>query len=42
MSDLISIGRLAQICQLSIKALHIYAAMGLVRPAYSDGDSGHR
>jgi DNA-binding transcriptional MerR regulator len=32
MQDVISIGRFAQITQLSIKALHIYEAIGLLRP----------
>src|SRR5262249_9448538 len=42
MSDLISIGRFAQITQLTIKALHIYDAIGLLRPAAVDADSGYR
>jgi effector-binding domain-containing protein len=42
MRDLISIGRFAQITQLSIKALHIYAATGLLRPVFIDADSGYR
>jgi DNA-binding transcriptional MerR regulator len=42
MSYLISIGRFAQITQLSIKALHIYDEIGLLRPVYIDADSGYR
>src|SRR5215213_8820805 len=42
MRDLISIGRFAQITQLSIKALHIYDALGLLRPVFIDADSGYR
>jgi effector-binding domain-containing protein len=42
MRDLISIGRFAQITQLSIKALHIYDAIGLLRPVFIDADSGYR
>lgn len=42
MHGLISIGRFAQITQLTIKALHIYEATGLLRPTYIDADSGYR
>jgi effector-binding domain-containing protein len=42
MRDLISIGRFAQITQLTIKALHVYEASGLLRPAFIDADSGYR
>ena len=42
MRDLISIGRFAQITQLTIKALHIYEATGLLRPAFIDTDTGYR
>lgn len=42
MHDLISIGRFAQITQLTIKALHIYDAIGLLRPVFIDADSGYR
>jgi DNA-binding transcriptional MerR regulator len=42
MSDLISIGRFAQITRLTIKALHIYDAIGLLRPVIVDADSGYR
>jgi DNA-binding transcriptional MerR regulator len=42
MRDLISIGRFAQITQLTIKALHIYDAIGLLQPIFIDGDTGYR
>ena len=42
MRDLISIGRFAQITRLTIKALHIYDAIGLLRPVFVDADSGYR
>jgi DNA-binding transcriptional MerR regulator len=42
MRDLISIGRFAQITQLSIKALHIYDALGLLRPVFIDAGSSYR
>jgi DNA-binding transcriptional MerR regulator len=42
MSDLIPIGRFAQITRLTIKALHIYDANGLLRPIVVDADSGYR
>jgi effector-binding domain-containing protein len=42
MRDLISIGRFAQITQLTIKALHIYDAIGLLRPVFIDADSSYR
>lgn len=42
MRDLISIGRFAQITQLTIKALHIYAEMGLLCPVVIDRQSGYR
>src|SRR5262245_51838645 len=42
MSDLIPIGRFAQITGLTIKALHIYAANGLLRPVEVDAASGYR
>lgn len=42
MRDLISIGRFAQITQLTIKALHIYDAIGLLRPVFIDAASGYR
>jgi DNA-binding transcriptional MerR regulator len=42
MSDLIPIGRFAQITGLTIKALHIYAANGLLRPIEVDSTSGYR
>src|SRR5215213_5738635 len=42
MPDLISIGRFAQITRLTIKALHIYDAIGLLRPVAVDADSGYR
>jgi effector-binding domain-containing protein len=42
MSYLISIGRFAQITRLTIKALHIYDQIGLLRPIYIDADSGYR
>ncbi len=42
MSDLISIGRFAQLTRLTIKALHLYDALGLLRPAIVDAESGYR
>lgn len=42
MRDLISIGRFAQITQLTIKALHIYDSIGLLRPVQIDADTGYR
>jgi effector-binding domain-containing protein len=42
MRDLISIGRFAQLTQLTIKALHIYDASGLLRPVFTDTSSGYR
>jgi DNA-binding transcriptional MerR regulator len=42
MRDLISIGRFAQLTQLTIKALHIYDAIGLLRPVFIDTASGYR
>jgi DNA-binding transcriptional MerR regulator len=38
----IPIGRFAQITRLTIKALHIYDAMGLLRPVFVDPDTGYR
>jgi DNA-binding transcriptional MerR regulator len=42
MTDLIPIGRFAQITHLSVKALRMYAKAGLLRPAYVDPESGYR
>src|SRR5262245_34598241 len=42
MRDLIAIGRFAQITRLTIKALHIYDAIGLLRPVAVDPDTGYR
>jgi DNA-binding transcriptional MerR regulator len=42
MRDLISIGRFAQVTQLTIKALHIYDAVGLLRPVVVDTATGYR
>ncbi len=42
MHNLISIGSFAQITQLSIKALHLYESMDLLRPAFIDSASGYR
>lgn len=42
MSYLIPIGRFAQITRLTIKALHIYDAIGLLPPVMVDPDSGYR
>lgn len=42
MSYLISIGRFAQITRLTVKALHIYDELGLLRPIHTDADSGYR
>src|SRR5262245_65435806 len=42
MQDLISIGRFDQITRLTIKALHIYDAIGLLRPIAVDTSTGYR
>ena len=42
MTDLIPIGRFAQITHLSVKALRIYAHEGLLQPMYVDPESGYR
>ena len=42
MTDLIPIGRFAQITHLSVKALRIYAKAGLLLPVYVDPESGYR
>ena len=42
MHNLISIGNFAQITQLSIKALHLYESLNLLRPAFIDAASGYR
>lgn len=42
MTDLIPIGRFAQITHLSVKALRIYANEGLLQPMYVDPESGYR
>ncbi|HEX6554586.1 MAG TPA: MerR family transcriptional regulator, partial [Ktedonobacteraceae bacterium] len=42
MSNLIPIGRFAQITHLSAKALRIYAEEGLLQPMYVDPTSGYR
>lgn len=42
MRDVIPIGRFAQITQLTIKALHIYDAIGLLHPVVVDPVSGYR
>jgi DNA-binding transcriptional MerR regulator len=42
MNDLISIGRFAHITRLTIKALHIYDSIGLLRPVVVDIDTGYR
>src|SRR5260370_25933143 len=42
MSNLIPIGRFAQITHLSVKALRIYAEEGLLQPMYVDPTSGYR
>jgi DNA-binding transcriptional MerR regulator len=42
MTDLIPIGRFAQITHLSVKALRICAKEGLLQPVYVDPDSGYR
>jgi DNA-binding transcriptional MerR regulator/effector-binding domain-containing protein len=42
MSELIPIGRFAQITHLSVKALRIYAHEGLLQPMYVDPESGYR
>jgi DNA-binding transcriptional MerR regulator len=42
MPDSISIGRFAEITQLSLKALRIYDAIGLLRPVMVDENTGYR
>lgn len=42
MTNLIPIGRFAQITHLSVKALRIYANEGLLLPMYVDPESGYR
>src|SRR5215467_10429376 len=42
MTNLIPIGRFAQITHLSVKALRIYANEGLLQPMYVDPESGYR
>ncbi|MBV9257362.1 MAG: GyrI-like domain-containing protein [Ktedonobacteraceae bacterium] len=42
MTNLIPIGRFAQITHFSIKALRIYADEGLLQPTYIDPSSGYR
>ncbi|NEE02127.1 MerR family transcriptional regulator [Phytoactinopolyspora halotolerans] len=42
MDELLSIGRFARVCWLSIKALRLYDETGLLRPAYVDPVSGYR
>ena len=42
MTNLIPIGRFAQITHLSVKALRIYAQEGLLQPIYVDPESGYR
>lgn len=42
MSDLIPIGRFARLARLTSKALHLYDALGLLRPAVVDAASGYR
>lgn len=42
MTDLIPIGRFAQMTHLSVKALRIYAQEGLLQPMYIDPASGYR
>lgn len=42
MSGFIPIGQFSQITGLTIKALHIYDELGLLRPAAVDADSGYR
>jgi DNA-binding transcriptional MerR regulator len=40
--DLLSIGRFAKITGLSLKALRLYAAIGLLSPAHTDPFNGYR
>jgi effector-binding domain-containing protein len=42
MTNLIPIGRFAQITRLSIKALRLYADEGLLLPSYIDPETGYR
>lgn len=40
--ELLQIGQFAQVVQVSQKALRIYDQQGLLRPAYTDPDTGYR
>ncbi|GIH96868.1 MerR family transcriptional regulator [Planobispora siamensis] len=40
--DLMSIGRFARLCRLSVKQLRNYADLGLLEPAWVDPDTGYR
>jgi DNA-binding transcriptional MerR regulator len=40
--DLLSIGRFARLCRLSVKQLRHYDELGLLSPAWVDPDSGYR
>lgn len=39
---MLKIGEFARICQVSIKTLRHYDALGLLRPAEINADSGYR
>lgn len=41
-TDLMSIGRFSQASRLSLKALRLYDALGLLPPAYVDPASSYR
>jgi DNA-binding transcriptional MerR regulator len=41
-ANLVPIGRFSKISHLSVKALRHYDALGLLKPAYTDPDSGYR
>lgn len=40
--DLFSIGEFSRMCRLSVKALRLYDEQGILRPAYTDPQSGYR
>ena len=41
-ADLMSIGRFSRVARLSLKALRLYDALGLLPPAYVDSASSYR
>ena len=41
-SGLISIGKMAEMSQLSVAALRLYDELGLLKPKYKDPETGYR